>query len=68
MTDDQRKEAKRRAKNAERMRKWREKNPPTAERKNREAARVKKWRDANPEKYREQQKKWRARFRDKESD
>ncbi|WP_139217662.1 hypothetical protein [Phyllobacterium sp. CL33Tsu] len=60
------KEALRKTKNAEKMRQWRAKNPPSPEKKAKEAERVKQWRKANPEKYREQQNAWYAKNRERE--
>jgi hypothetical protein len=59
-------DAARKAKNAEKMRKWRAKNPPSPDKKAKEAERVKQWRKANPEKYREQQNAWYAKNRERE--
>ncbi|MRG56406.1 hypothetical protein GF108_12545 [Phyllobacterium sp. SYP-B3895] len=60
------KAALRKAKNAEKMRKWRAKNPLSPEKKAKEAERVKQWRKANPEKYLAQQNAWYAKNRERE--
>ena len=59
------KAALRKAKNAEKMRQWRAKNPLSAEKKAKEAERAKQWRLANPDKYREQQNAWYAKNRER---
>ena len=57
--------ARRGAKNAEKMRIWREKNPPSPENKAKEAERARKWREANREKSRAHYKAWAARQRER---
>lgn len=66
MTDeDYQKDAARKAKNAEKMRRWRESNPLSPEKKAEEAERARQWRMANPERYREQQNTWYANKRER---
>ncbi|MEK1890382.1 MAG: hypothetical protein AAAB35_23035 [Phyllobacterium sp.] len=59
------KETKRKAHNAEKMRKWREKNPASSELKAKAAERARQWRKANRERYRAQQNAWYAKNREK---
>lgn len=66
MTDEdkQKKDAVRKAKNAEKMRIWRAKNPPSPEKKAKEAERARKWREANREKSRAHYRAWTLRKRE----
>ncbi|WP_027229689.1 hypothetical protein [Phyllobacterium sp. UNC302MFCol5.2] len=62
---DNDKEALRKAKNAERMRRWRAENPLSPHQRAKEAERSRQWRKANPEKYKEQQNAWYAKNRER---
>lgn len=59
------KEAERKAKNAEKMRKWRERNPPSPEKRAKEAERVRQWRKANPERSKAHYRAWKVRNRER---
>ncbi|MRG56777.1 hypothetical protein GF108_14450 [Phyllobacterium sp. SYP-B3895] len=59
------KEAQRKAKNAEKMRLWRKKNPSSPEKRAVEAERVRRWRETHPERYRALQTAWNRKFRER---
>ncbi|MDR6636344.1 hypothetical protein J2X72_005160 [Phyllobacterium sp. 1468] len=58
-------EAERKAKAAEKMRKWRAANPLSSEQKAKGKERARKWRQANPERYSAYIKAWREANREK---
>ncbi|MDR6636342.1 hypothetical protein J2X72_005158 [Phyllobacterium sp. 1468] len=66
MTGDiERREAERKAKLAEKMRRWRAANPQTPEEKAKAAVRYQKWRQENKERYNLYRKAWRVANREK---
>lgn len=54
------KEAERKARNAQKMRKWRANDPPSLEARAKDAERARQWREAYPDRYRVHQKAWYA--------